>query len=193
MTLNSRLFAFQVRGVAHWTDINQRARQERTDEVDLDGEAAFNATVDDALDDSPASRTPAPDAIQRSGALGFFTGQARFAIAVFDAVERNLNVVTDVDRRVRQRSFLNCSSGMSASLFRPALTSTTSGTDFDHSTHEDGAWLDPLGCQAFFEHRRKTFGHEYFQGHVAAVDPAGIRSDEGLLHQAAHPAQRHET
>ena len=48
--LEFQLFAFQVRGVAHWTDVNQGAWQERTDAVNVDSEAAFNLTVDNALD-----------------------------------------------------------------------------------------------------------------------------------------------
>jgi hypothetical protein len=85
-----------VRGVAHWTDINQRAWQERTDAVNVDSEAAFNLTVDNALDhffscEGCFQNNPA------LSALGFFTGQLGFAKAVFDRVQSNVNFVTDLD------------------------------------------------------------------------------------------------
>ena len=38
---------------------------------------------------------------------------------------------------ISPRSFLNCSTGMTASLFSPALTSTTSGPTVDDAAHED--------------------------------------------------------
>ncbi|EJT82823.1 hypothetical protein PPS11_43493 [Pseudomonas putida S11] len=83
-------------GVAHRADINQGARQERTDAVNVDSEAALNLTVDNALDhffggESCFQNNPA------LGALGFFTGQLGFAKAVFDRVQRNVNFVTDLD------------------------------------------------------------------------------------------------
>ena len=94
--LEFQLFAFQVRGVAHRTDVNQRTWQERTDAVNVDSEAAFNLTVDNALDhffgcEGCFQNNPA------FSALGFFTGQLGFAKAVFNRVQSNVNFVTDVD------------------------------------------------------------------------------------------------
>ncbi|VVN58714.1 hypothetical protein PS685_02892 [Pseudomonas fluorescens] len=94
--LEFQLFAFQVRSIAHWTNVNQRTWQERTDAVNVDSEAAFNLTVDNALDhffccEGCFQNDPA------FSALGFFTGQFGFAKAVFDRVQRNVNFITDVD------------------------------------------------------------------------------------------------
>ncbi|BBG29707.1 predicted membrane protein [Zymobacter palmae] len=46
-----QLFVFEVSRVTHRTDVNQRTRQERTDRVNVYGEAAFDFTVDHAFDD----------------------------------------------------------------------------------------------------------------------------------------------
>src|SRR5690606_37077131 len=43
--------AFEVRRIANGANVDERARQEGTHEIDLDGEAAFDAAIDDALDD----------------------------------------------------------------------------------------------------------------------------------------------
>src|SRR5690554_6309877 len=49
--LEFQFLAFQVRGIANRTDIDQGTRQERTDGVDVDGKATLDLAVDDALDD----------------------------------------------------------------------------------------------------------------------------------------------
>ncbi|MNQ65742.1 hypothetical protein D3C85_802070 [compost metagenome] len=90
------LFAFQVSGITHRTDIDQGTREERTDAVNVDGEAALNLTVDNALDhflggESCFQNNPA------LGTLGFFAGQLGFTKAIFNRVQRNVNFVTDLD------------------------------------------------------------------------------------------------
>ncbi|KPW29715.1 hypothetical protein ALO95_05579 [Pseudomonas syringae pv. antirrhini] len=94
--LELELFAFQVSRVTHRADVNQRTRQERTDAVNVDSEAAFNLTVDNALDHffSCESRFQNDPAL---GTLGFFAGQLGFAKAIFDRVQRNVNFITDLD------------------------------------------------------------------------------------------------
>jgi hypothetical protein len=97
--LEFELFAFQVRGVAHWTNVDQRTWQERTDAVNVDCEAAFNLTVDNALDhffscEGCFQNNPA------FSALGFFTGELGFTEAVFNRVQSNVNFVTDIDSKV---------------------------------------------------------------------------------------------
>ena len=82
--------------VAHRADVNQRTWQERTDAVNVDSEAAFNLTVDNALDHffSCESRFQNDPAL---GTFGFFAGQLGFAKAVFDRVKSNVNFVADLD------------------------------------------------------------------------------------------------
>ena len=46
MTLNSKLFAFQVQRVAHRTNVYQEPGQERTNTIQLNSEATFNFAVD---------------------------------------------------------------------------------------------------------------------------------------------------
>jgi hypothetical protein len=97
--LELELFAFQVSGVAHWADIDQGTRQERTDAVNVDREAALNLTVDNALDhflcsESRFQNNPA------LGTLGFFAGQLGFAKAIFNRVQRNVHFVTDLDGQI---------------------------------------------------------------------------------------------
>ena len=70
--------AFEVRRIAHRAHVDERAGQERAHEVDLDGEAALDAAVDDALDDFLLLERlfeTRPGAC----ALGFLARQARFA------------------------------------------------------------------------------------------------------------------
>ena len=64
-------FAFEIRRIAHWAHIDERTWKERADEVDLDGEAAFDAAIDDALDDFLLLER-CLESRPRTGALGFF-------------------------------------------------------------------------------------------------------------------------
>src|SRR5690606_1389191 len=82
--------------VTHRAHVNQRTRQERTDAVNVDSEAAFNLTVDNALDHffSSESRFQNDPALST---LGFFAGQFGLAKAVFDRVKSNMNFVADLD------------------------------------------------------------------------------------------------
>ena len=138
-------FAFQVRGVAHWTNVDQRTWQERTDAVNVDSEAAFNLTVDNALDhffscEGCFENNPA------FSALGFFTGQLGFTETVFNRVQSNVNFVTDIDSQVtsivvelfqRDQSFRLQTSvnGYPASLV----------IDINDNTGDDGACLKVQG------------------------------------------------
>ena len=88
--------AFEVRRIAHRAHVDERAGQERAHEIDLDGEAAFDAAVDDALDDLLLLERLL-EARPGAGALGLLARQAGFAVAVFDAVERDFHVVADAD------------------------------------------------------------------------------------------------
>lgn len=144
-------------GVAHWADINQGARQERTDAVNVDSEAAFNLTVDNALDhffssESSFQNNPA------LGALGFFTGQLGFAEAVFDRVQRNVNFVTDLDGQFA--SFVvellerDDTLGLQASVYGNPVA-----VDVDNDTGDDCTRLKIEGFQAFFKEFCKAFAH----------------------------------
>ncbi len=83
-------------GITHRTDIDQGTWQERTDAVNVDSEAAFNLTVDNALDHffSCESRFQNDPALST---LGFFAGQLGFTKAIFNRVQRHVHFITDVD------------------------------------------------------------------------------------------------
>ena len=90
------LFAFQVSGITHRTDIDQGTWEERTDAVNVDSEAALNLTVDNARNhflsgESCFQNDPA------LGTFGFFAGQLGFTKAIFNRVQGNVNFVTDLD------------------------------------------------------------------------------------------------
>ena len=88
--------AFEVARVAHGAHVDERAGQERAHEIDLDGEAALDAAVDEALDDLLLLERRL-EALPGAGTLGLLAREARFAGAVLDAVECDFDVVADAD------------------------------------------------------------------------------------------------
>ena len=94
--LEFEFLAFEVARVAHRAHVHERAGQECADVVDFDGEAALDAAVDDALDDL-ALREGFLEAGPGAGALGFFARQAGFAGAVLDGIQRDLDLLADLD------------------------------------------------------------------------------------------------
>ncbi len=88
--------AFEVARVAHGAHVHERTGQERAHEIDLDREAALDAAVDEALDDLLLLERRL-EALPGTGTLGLLAREARFAGAVFDAVERDFDVVADAD------------------------------------------------------------------------------------------------
>ena len=136
-------FAFQVSGIAHWTDVNQGTWQERTDAVNVDSEAAFNLTVDNALNhflscEGCFQNNPA------LGALGFFTGQLGFTKAIFNRVQRNVYFVTDLDGQlasvVVELLERNDALGLQASVYGYPVT-----VDINDDTGDDGTRLQVEG------------------------------------------------
>ena len=93
--------ALEVARVAHRAHVDERTGQERAHEIDLDGEAALDATVDEAGDDL-ALLERGLEALPGAGALGLLARETRFAGAVFDAVERNFDFVADGDFDLRR-------------------------------------------------------------------------------------------
>src|SRR5690554_7851948 len=87
--LEFQFLAFQVRGIANRTDIDQRTRQERTDGVDVDGKATFDLAVDDTLDDFFCGESCFED-FPGFGALGLLAGQFGLTEAVFNGVQCNV-------------------------------------------------------------------------------------------------------
>ena len=115
----------EIRRIAHRTHIDERARQECADVVDLDGEAALDAAGDDAGDDLGVVECLF-QARPGAGALGLLARQTGLARAVLDGIQCNFDLSPGLTS-TSPRSFLNCSRGMTASDLRPTLTMTTSG------------------------------------------------------------------
>src|SRR5690606_1535005 len=161
--------AFEIRRIAHGSHIDERARQERPYEIDLDGKAALHAAIDDAFDDllllerlfepRPGART-----------LGLLARQTGFARAIFDAVERDFDVVADADFDLTALvlELLDRDNGFA---LQTGIDENDVRADIDDAPGQDGTWLDLLGGQAFFEQLRKTFGHECFRGRAATRYP----------------------
>src|SRR6185503_10469465 len=163
--------AFEVRGIAHGTHVDERARQERADVVDLDGEATLHAARDRAGDDfglverlfeaGPGART-----------LGLLAGEARFTAAVFHRVERDFNAVTSLDLELatfvlelfeRDHRF-----GLEAHVDDDHVTAYV-----DDEAGQDHSGADSLVSEALFEELGKTFSHVW-----SLLTLAGIHPDE---------------
>src|SRR5690606_32605410 len=80
--LGFQLIACQVSGVAHRTNINQGAWQDRTNAVDVNGEATLYLPVDDTLDHF-LSFECLLQLFPGLGTLGLFPGQASFTETIF--------------------------------------------------------------------------------------------------------------
>src|SRR5262249_37230837 len=83
---------FEIGRVAHRAHVDERARQERPDVLDLDREATLHATGDDAGDDLGIVESGL-EARPGAGTLGLLAGQAGFPGAVFHGVERDLDLI----------------------------------------------------------------------------------------------------
>ncbi len=167
--------AFEVARIAHRAHVDERTRQERADEFDLDGEAALDATVDEALDDLLLLERGF-EALPGAGALGLLAGEARFAGAVLDAVQRDFDIVADGDfdfaafvleLRDRDDGF-----GLESCAHHDDV-----GTDFDHASGEDLARANPLTREALFKHLGKTFDHAHaLHFYLGALRPFALRA-----------------
>ena len=88
------LLAFQVGGVAHRAHVHQRARQEGAHGAQLDGEAALDLAVDEALDGLAGLEGLLQEVPGRE-ALGLFARQAGDAEAVLDGIQCDQHLVAD--------------------------------------------------------------------------------------------------
>src|SRR5690606_11306833 len=115
-----------------------------------------------------------------ASALCLLARQPGLTPAVFDAVERDFDIVADADFDPTRGSLdlLDRDAGFALHV-RVAADHT--GSDFDCASGRDGARLDLLGSQAFFEQLRKTFGHESFRGRLRPAIPCGHPSTRGAV------------
>jgi len=148
---------FEVGGVANRPHVDQRARQERADMLDFDRETTLHATGDDSGDDFTL-RESVFEARPGAGTLGLVARQSRFAGAVFDGVESDLDHLADLnfDLATLILELLDRNDGFG---FESDVDDDHVGADIDHETREDLAGTDTLAGQTLFEQLRKTFSH----------------------------------
>ena len=131
--LEFEALALEVARIAHRTYVDERSRQERTYVVDFNGEAALDTPVDDAVDDFAvlvgffeARSTCARESLSRETGASHQSRLQRRRARPRLRRQRLL--------RLRRRHLLNCSTGITASDLRPALTITTSSLNRDYGS-----------------------------------------------------------
>jgi hypothetical protein len=122
--LELELLAFQVHRVADRAHVDQRARQERADVLDVDGEAALDLAADAAGDglvlleaSSSSSHTIARLAFSRDSTV---------SPKPFSSESSATLTSSPTATSISPASLRNCSIGTMPSDFRPALITTTS-------------------------------------------------------------------
>ena len=147
--------AFEHRRIANRAHVDERARQERADEIDVDREAAADAAADHARDDL-ALLEGLFEARPGARALGLLARQARLAEAVLDGIERDLDVVADFD--------FELAALVEKLIGRDDGLGLESGVDDDHvvvhaddDAGEDRSRLDLLVGKTLFEQFGKRF------------------------------------
>src|SRR4030095_10220423 len=94
--LELELLAFARRGVLHRADVDQRTGQERANAVDHDGEPALDLAGDQSLHDV-ALLHRGFEVVPRLEPLGLVAGQARLAVAVFQAFDSDGDEIAGLD------------------------------------------------------------------------------------------------
>ena len=148
MTLNSSVEPSSAAGIADRPHVDERARQERANEVDVDREAAAYAAADRALDDL-ALLERLLEARPGARALGFLARQARLAEAVLDGVERHFDLVADFDFELA--ALVEKLIGWDDRLgLQPGVDDHHVGVNADDDAGEDGTGLDLLTGKTLF-------------------------------------------
>src|SRR5450756_3152528 len=93
---HAQLLAAQGVEVAHGTDVDLRAGEERAD-ADVHREAALDA-LDDAADDDLALGVGLLDFVPELHLLGFFAREDDVAVPIFGALEQDVDDVAGLDR-----------------------------------------------------------------------------------------------
>ena len=149
--------AFEVAGVAHGAHIHQRTGQERAHVFQLDREATLDAAGDDAGDDFGIVEGLL-EARPGAGTLGLFARQAGFAVAVFDGIEGDFDIIAsgDFDFAAFVAELVDGDDGfgLQAHVHDDHVVANA-----DDPAGEDHARANTLIRQALFEHFAERFGH----------------------------------
>src|SRR5574337_512529 len=152
--LEFEFLAFVWRGVLHRTHVHQGTRQEGADAVGHDGQAALDATADEALYQG-AFIERLFEVVPGSDALGFVARQAGFAVAVFQHLDGDLDVVTrlhfDFAPVVTELVDVDVAFGLQAGIHHHEVL-----IDADHFGGDDFPGAHFLAGEAFFEKSGKA-------------------------------------
>ena len=144
----------QRRDVAHRSDIDLAAGQERDGAVEIDGEAAFDAAENhagDALIRLEALFEQGP----RFFAASLFARELRFAVLVFHPLEVDLDGIARLDLRLpaRRGKFAQRDT---AFRFQSDIDQHAVVFDGQHAAFDDGSFESARGAEQFIEQRGKA-------------------------------------
>src|SRR5690606_27254362 len=148
--------AFQVGRIAHRTDIDQGARQERTDVLDVDGETTLDLATD-AAGDGLVLLQRFFQLVPHHRALGLLARQNGLAEAVLDRVQRDLDLVAHahVDLAVVVTELLD---RHDAFRLQAGVDHHDIAADFHDGADNDGARLQlRQGGYALFEQHGQRY------------------------------------
>src|SRR6478736_9927571 len=137
--LEFEFLAFEEHRIADRTDVDQRARQECADVLDVDGETALDL-AGNLADNRGVGLLRCFQFIPHQRALGFFARQARFAEAVFDGIEGDLDLVADLYFQLAP-FVLELLDRYNALGFEPGVDHNNVVADLDHNAGNDRARL----------------------------------------------------
>src|SRR5690606_13801659 len=156
--LELEFLALEVHRVADRAHVDQRARQERADVLDVDGEAALDLAAD-AADHGLVLLERFLQLVPDHGALGLLARQHGLAEAVLDRVQRHLDGVADgdVDLAGVVTELLDRDDALG---LQARVDDHHVGTHVHDGTGDDGAGLElrQVGL-AGFEQFCEWFGH----------------------------------
>ena len=147
--------AHQRGDVAHRTDVDLGAGQERHGAVEIDGEPAFDAAEDDAFD-AAVLGGHFLEHVPRLFAAGLVTAEDDQAIAVFVAFHVNVDAVArlEVDIAAATAEFLesNAAFRLEADVDEDKIV-----VNADNGTPDHGAFDVLVFLERFIEHRGEVF------------------------------------
>ena len=175
--LEFEFLVLQVRGITNRAHINQRARKERADGIDINSKATFDLAVDNTLDHF-VRLVRGFEFFPGLGTLGFFAGQLGLTETVFHGFQRYLDFIADAEgavaRRVDELGTRNHAFGL-----QPGMDGDPLVIDVDDNAGDNAARLHLDGLQAFFKEFSERFAHytlpvcESTAANRLAAPPAG--------------------
>ena len=155
--LELEFLALEVGGVTHRAHIDQGARQEGADVLDVDGEAALDLAADHA-GDRLVVLEGLLQLLPGAGALGLLAGQPGFTEAVLDGVQGHVDLVADVHFQLAL-FVVELFDGDDALGLEAGVDHDHVRADIDHGSGNDGTRLHLLVGKTLFEQFSKAFAH----------------------------------